>query len=89
YHWSVINMTGYPEAILARELEICYVNISLITDYDVGLEGQKGIKPVSHSEVIKVFNSNNEKVKKMIIKMIEKMPAKRTCTCGEALKTAR
>lgn len=87
--WSVINMTGYPEAILARELEICYVNISLITDYDVGLEGQKGIKPVSHSEVIKVFNSNNEKVKKMIIKMIEKMPAKRTCTCGEALKTAR
>ena len=32
-------MTQYPEAYLARELEMCYVNISLITDYDVGLEG--------------------------------------------------
>ena len=34
--WEVINMTQYPEAYLARELEICYVNISLITDHDVG-----------------------------------------------------
>ena len=42
--WEVINMTQYPECYLARELEICYVNISLITDYDVGLEG---IAPVS------------------------------------------
>lgn len=87
--WSVINMTGYPEAILARELEICYVNISLITDYDAGLEGHSNIKPVSHGDVIKVFTKNNEKVKKMIIKMIEKIPAKRSCACGEALKTAR
>ena len=38
--WEVINMTQYPEAILARELEICYLEISLITDYDVGLEGR-------------------------------------------------
>lgn len=40
--WEVINMTQYPEAYLARELEMCYVNISLITDYDVGLEGVGG-----------------------------------------------
>ncbi|MEA2550242.1 MAG: 5-methylthioadenosine phosphorylase, partial [Actinomycetota bacterium] len=37
--WEVINMTQYPEALLARELELCYANISLITDYDVGVEG--------------------------------------------------
>ena len=37
--WDVINMTQYPEAILARELEMCYVNISLVTDYDSGLQG--------------------------------------------------
>ena len=37
--WEVINMTQYPEAVLARELELCYANISLITDYDVGVEG--------------------------------------------------
>ena len=53
--WKVINMTGYPEALLARELELCYVNVSLITDYDVGLEGLPGVQPVSHSEVVRVF----------------------------------
>ena len=51
--WEVINMTQYPECYLARELEMCYVNISLITDYDVGLEG---IAPVSVEAVVEVFN---------------------------------
>ena len=37
--WDVVNMTQYPEAWLARELELCYANVSLVTDYDVGLEG--------------------------------------------------
>src|ERR1700689_5003296 len=55
--WEVINMTNYPECYLARELEMCYVNISLITDYDVGIEG---LQPVSHHEVMQVFASNNE-----------------------------
>ncbi|MGH7706449.1 MAG: S-methyl-5'-thioadenosine phosphorylase [Vulcanimicrobiaceae bacterium] len=87
--WEVINMTQYPEVYLARELEICYVNISLITDYDVGLEGQSGIEPVSHAAVIKVFASNNERVKAAILKIVEAIPAERTCTCGAALAGAR
>jgi 5'-methylthioadenosine phosphorylase len=87
--WEVINMTQYPEAYLARELEICYVNISLITDYDVGLEGQAGVEPVSHAEVMKVFSSNNERVKQAIFKIIEAIPAERTCGCGHALAGAR
>ena len=87
--WEVINMTNYPESYLARELEMCYVNISLITDYDVGLEGQGGIKPVSHAEVIEVFSSNNERVKQGIFKIIETLPKERTCTCGSALAGAR
>src|ERR1700722_9929341 len=53
--WEVINMTQYPECYLARELEMCYVNISLITDYDVGLEG---MPPVSHESVMEVFKQN-------------------------------
>src|SRR3989344_7860284 len=68
--WQVINMTQYPECVLARELEMCYVNISLITDYDVGLINGKKLKPVDLKEVIKVFNENNEKVKKLIFEMI-------------------
>lgn len=81
--WKVINMTGYPEAALARELEICYSNISLITDYDVGVEG---IEPVSHEHVIKIFNENNEKLRKLLVEMIPMIPSKREkCICPHAL----
>lgn len=87
--WEVINMTQYPENILARELGICYVNISLITDYDVGLEGQENITPVSHEEVIRVFTDNNERLRILLYAVIESLPAGRGCACGEALTTAR
>jgi 5'-methylthioadenosine phosphorylase len=86
--WEVINMTQYPEAILARELEMCYTNILLITDYDAGLTGQKAIKPVTTEEVIKVFGQNIENVKKVILNMIEFIPEKQGCKCNEALKGA-
>jgi len=87
--WEVINMTQYPERHLARELEICYVNISLITDYDVGLEGQHGIKPVSHHEVIEVFNKNNARVKEAIYQIVEKVDVNAACSCHTALQGAR
>ena len=87
--WEVINMTQYPEAYLARELEICYANIALITDYDVGLEGQAGAEPVTHEAVIEVFDANNAKVKQVIHDMVERMPATRGCRCGFALTAAR
>jgi 5'-methylthioadenosine phosphorylase len=79
-------MTQYPESYLARELEMCYVNISLITDYDVGLEGHE---PVSHEEVLRVFASNNERVKNAIERIVAAIPSERTCSCGSALATAR
>lgn len=85
--WEVINMSGYPEAILARELEICYVNISLITDYDVGVAGLAG--PVSHEEVLATFKANNDRVKRLILKLIERTPRERACGCHDALKSAR
>ncbi len=85
--WEVINMTQYPEAALARELEICYVNISLITDYDVGLEGE-GIEPVTADEVIRVFNENNRRVRELIFKLIPEIPVDRSCPCASALKYA-
>jgi 5'-methylthioadenosine phosphorylase len=79
--WEVINMTQYPEVILARELGICYVNIALITDYDAGLEGNADIPPVTEEEVYRVFNKNNDKVKSLIFNMIEKMDSKQDCGC--------
>lgn len=87
--WDVINMTQYPEAALARELEMCYVNISVVTDYDSGLEGDKSVKAVSHEQVIKTFNANMEKLRSLLAGMIEALPEKRSCSCGSALKHAR
>lgn len=87
--WEVINMTQYPEAILARELGICYVNISLITDYDAGLEGDSGITPVTHEEVIKVFNENNDKLRSLLYELIEIIPEGKKCQCEPSLASAR
>lgn len=86
--WEVINMTQYPEAILVRELELCYVNISLITDYDVGLEGMPDVAPVSVAEVEKFFASNNERVRRLILGLVPKLPAERDCPCPTAMKGA-
>lgn len=86
--WEVINMTQYPEVVLARELELCYVNISLITDYDVGLEGMPDVAPVSVAEVERFFASNNERVRELILGLIPRLPAERTCGCAAAMQGA-
>lgn len=79
--WEVINMTAFPEAYLVKELDMCPLNISLITDYDAGLVGD--VPPVSHHEVIEVFNSNLANLKNLLFKMIENIPADRhNCECA-------
>jgi len=84
--WDTLNMTGYPEALLARELELCYANVSLITDYDVGVEGAP---PVSHDEVIRVFTDNNARLRELLFVVIPSLPAERDCACATALTGAR
>ena len=86
--WEVINMTQYPEAVLARELELCFLNISLITDYDVGVEGED-VAPVTHEEVVRVFEENNEKLRALIHRLVPKLPETRDCPCATALQGAR
>jgi len=84
FGWDVINMTVYPEVVLARELEICYVNLALVTDYDVWAE-----TPVNVEEIRKSFAENVEKVKKIVVEMIPRIPVERRCPCASALKDAR
>jgi len=84
--WEIINMTQYPEALLARELEICYANISLVTDYDVGVEG---IPPVTHEEVVRVFTENNSRLRDLLFAVISALPGERDCQCTSALSGAR
>jgi 5'-methylthioadenosine phosphorylase len=83
--WEVINMTQYPEAYLCLELEMCYCNISLVTDHDAGAEG---VEPVSNDEVIRVFNENNARVRDLIFAMIPALPDTRDCFCATALRGA-
>lgn len=69
--WEVINMTQYPESYLARELEISYVNISLITDFDAGLDDHAA---VTNDDVLAVFTANLDKLRRVLRRMIENMP---------------
>jgi 5'-methylthioadenosine phosphorylase len=84
--WHVINMTAYPEGYLARELELCYANISMVTDHDVGVAGAA---PVSHHQVIEVFNRNNEKLRELLFAAIPKIGSQPRDVCATALEGAR
>jgi 5'-methylthioadenosine phosphorylase len=86
--WEVINMTQYPEAYLCRELGMAVVNISLITDYDSGVHA--GTEAVNATNVLEVFKSNSEKIKKVVLDLIGKMPADlTTLSAREALVYSR
>lgn len=87
--WEVINMTQYPECTLARELEVCYVNLSLITDYDVGVEGDPIVAAVTAEEVLVKFRENTARLRELILRMVAAIPTTRDCICATALKHAR
>lgn len=68
---DVINMSVAPEAMLAGEAHIPYAAVAMSTDYDSWKEDEE---PVTWEEVLKVFNSNADNVKQLLIKVIEKLP---------------
>ncbi|TFG34374.1 S-methyl-5'-thioadenosine phosphorylase [Candidatus Thorarchaeota archaeon] len=84
YHnqgWDVIGMTAYPEAALAREAGICFVNISMPTDYDVHAE-----EVVTHELVLKTMSQNVERVRKLTFEMISHIPKDAGCDCQTAMQ---
>lgn len=83
--WEVISMTQYPEVVLARELNICYANVSLITDYDVGLTDDPSIPPVTHEGVLEVFRQNNAKVVSLLTAAIRSAGDDPECECHRAV----
>lgn len=87
--WQVVNMTQYPEVVLARELEICYANLALITDYDAGLEGSPDVPAVTVAEVEATFAANNERVRRLITALVPRLDgAERSCPCSTAMAGA-
>ncbi|MER6363945.1 S-methyl-5'-thioadenosine phosphorylase [Kitasatospora sp. NPDC001527] len=80
--WSTVGMTGHPEAVLARELALCYTSLNLVTDLDAGVESGEG---VTHAEVLEVFGRNVDRLRTVLFKALEALPAVRSCPCRNAL----
>ena len=77
--WALINMTGHPEAVLARELRMCYSAIALVTDMDAGVESGEG---VGQEEVFALFKQNLERLTGLLADTIAALPDPAGCTCS-------
>ncbi|HEY9524564.1 MAG TPA: S-methyl-5'-thioadenosine phosphorylase [Thermopolyspora sp.] len=84
--WTIIGMTGHPEAVLARELALCYTSLSLVTDHDAGVEAGEG---VTQEEVLAFFAANIERMRSLVTEVVEALPTDRTCPCAHALDSIK
>ena len=71
-------MTGHPEAVLARELALCYIPACLVTDLDAGVEEGAG---VTHEEVMRVFAQNVDRLRDLVGDIVAALPTERDCPC--------
>ena len=80
--WTLVGMTGHPEAVLARELALCYTPIALVTDTDAGIDEGEG---VTQDEVFRVFGRNVARLRELVMTVIKDLPAERNCPCPHVL----
>ena len=80
--WTLVGMTGLPEAALARELALCYIPACLVTDLDAGVEEGTG---VTHEEVLRVFAQNVGRLRDLVAQIVAALPADRDCPCPHTL----
>jgi 5'-methylthioadenosine phosphorylase len=81
--WTLVGMTGHPEAVLARELALCYAPLALVTDLDAGLEEGEG---VTQAEVFEVFAANIKRLRDLVATIIAALPdARQDDLCAHAL----
>ncbi|MGP3926804.1 S-methyl-5'-thioadenosine phosphorylase [Streptomyces sp. 8N616] len=79
--WSLVNMTGHPEAVLAREIGLCYTSVALVTDLDAGIDADSA---VAHEDVLRVFAENVGKLRDLLRLVVTALPDVRTCACPRA-----
>jgi len=85
--WTLVGMTGYPEAVLARELALCYIPLALVTDLDAGIETGHG---VTQAEVFEVFAANVARLRDLVAGIIGVLPAEQPDdACAHALDGLR
>lgn len=77
--WDLVNMTGHPEAVLARELRMCFSAIALVTDLDAGLESGDG---VSQQEVFDMFAANLDRLRDLLGAAVPALPGPDGCACS-------
>lgn len=82
---DVIGMTNLQEAKLAREAEICYATMAMVTDYDCWHPDHDA---VTVEQVVKVLNTNSGNAARVVRQAVAQMPKKRSCKCGSALQYA-
>ncbi len=78
---DLIGMTSVPEVSLARELGMCYANISIVTNFAAGISGAV----LTHSEVVEMMQTKIADVRKLMMAGIKKIPEKKACNCGSIL----
>ncbi len=83
--WDLIGMTALPEAKLAREAELCYATLALVTDYDVWHPHHDR---VSVDAVVHVLQQNVANAQAVIAALVPMLATERTCACGRALEHA-
>jgi 5'-methylthioadenosine phosphorylase len=79
-------MTGHPEAVLARELALCYTAVALVTDLDAGLQATDA---VTQEEVFSVFAANIDRMRDLVLRTVAALDVERNCPCPDALDGIR
>ncbi|MFY1697891.1 S-methyl-5'-thioadenosine phosphorylase [Solwaraspora sp. WMMA2101] len=79
---TLVNMTGHPEAVLARELALCYTSIALVTDLDAGVDSGHA---VTQDEVFRVFGENTDRLRGLLLAALAQWPTDRDCDCPRSL----
>ena len=77
--WSLVNMTGQPEAVLAREMRMCYAAVALVTDMDAGVGTGEG---VGQAEVFAMFARSIERLKGILTAALADLPSPEGCACS-------
>lgn len=78
---DLVGMTNVPEVVLAREAEMCYATVSMVTNYGAGISAQ----PLTHGEVLDTMAANAENIKKLIMETIASLEPDKECQCHKAL----
>jgi 5'-methylthioadenosine phosphorylase len=78
---AVVGMTSVPEVVLAKELELCYATVCMVTNYGTGISAN----PLTVDEVMDVMRNNVDNVRKLFFRVIETLSAERSCACSTAV----